>query len=203
MRGAAHLAIHVTRLGEERRPAIILAVPGHVAEADRATLLETLADGLEIRFAGRALRFGAPDLGSALPFWEGPSGLMGTEVPMVLDAPGTPRRAPWTLDDAVICSVGYAMRGVLEPEGLAWEGGWAFRRALVTDLRERGVDARARRVLSGAARFSHRAREGDLLVAVDAIVRLGELGTGEGLLALGRSRHLGGGLLRPLLHTAR
>ena len=91
------------------------------------------------------------------------------------------------------------MRGVLEAEGLTWGGGWAFRRTLVAQLREQGVDARARRVVAGAARYSHRAREGDLLVAVDAIVTLGELSGDGGLLALGRSRHLGGGLLRPLL----
>lgn len=199
MRGSGHLAIHATRWGEKCRPTIMLALPDGVPSADRATLLTTLERGLQVKFGGRRLRLGAPHVEPALPFWQTHSGLLGSEVPIVLDAPGTPRKVPWTLEDAVVCSVGYAMRGVLEDEGLEWGSGWGFRRELVAHLRARGVDARARRVRTSASRYVHRARPGDLLVAVDAIVRLGELGNGEGLLALGRARHLGGGLLRPLL----
>lgn len=102
------------------------------------------------------------------------------------------------LAGALLCSGGYALRGRLEHDGVAWGMGWGFRRALVATLRERGVHARARPVLRRASRYVHRAREGDLLVAVHASVALGELSAGGGeLLALGRARHLGGGLLRP------
>jgi len=91
------------------------------------------------------------------------------------------------------------MRGVLEREGFEWARGWAFRKQLVDLLRnEHGVDARARRVRGPAGAYLHRAPEGALVVAVNAVVSLGRLDpSGSGLLALGRARHLGGGLLRP------
>lgn len=197
--GAGHLAIHFMQIGPRAIPALVFALPTGVPEADRSALLDVLARRPTVRIGGRTLRLGTPELGLALPFWSTPSDVMTTEVPMVLDAPGTPRRGRWTLDDAVLCSVGYALRGVLEAGGMVWGAGWDFRQALVAVLQERGVQARARRVNGSASRFSHRAREGDLLVAVHATVALGELaGGGGGLLALGRARHLGGGLLRPV-----
>jgi hypothetical protein len=125
-------------------------------------------------------------------------------VPLVLDAPGTPRHVPWTLADGVLCSLGYALRGPLEGAGVAWGTGWAFRRELVALLRDRGAKAGAVRVTSSASRFLHRGRDGDLVVAVHAVLELGELaGERRGFLALGRSRHLGGGLLHPLTGGAR
>jgi CRISPR-associated protein Csb2 len=198
LRGPGHLAIHLTVRGEEHRPSVVLGLPVAVPDADRAMLLEALSDGLRIFYARRTVALSEPEQVSSVPFWREAVGPLATEVPMVLDVPGTPRHAPWTLEDAVVCSVGYAMRGVLERRGLQWGAGWAFRRALVAHLREMGVSARARRVAGGAARYCHRARDGDLLVAVDALVSLGELDVGGGLLAIGRARHLGGGLLRPL-----
>jgi hypothetical protein len=124
---------------------------------------------------------------------------MRTEVPLVLDAIGRPRHARWSIDDAVVCSVGYAMRAVLEGPKLPWGTGWDFRRELVALLREEyGVAAVAARFPSSATRFIHRAAPGELVVAARAIVNLGRLAPeGAGFLALGRARHLGGGLLVP------
>ncbi|HLH66169.1 MAG TPA: type I-U CRISPR-associated protein Csb2 [Solirubrobacteraceae bacterium] len=198
LRGPGHIAIHPTVLGPERSPAVVLGLPAAVPDADRAMLLEALSGGLRVSYARRAVALSAPEQVSAVPFWSETGGPLATEVPMVLDVPGTPRHAPWTLDDAVVCSVGYAMRGVLESQGVGWGTGWEFRRALVAQLRQMGVTARARRLSSAASRYCHRARPGDLLVAVDALVSLGDLDAGGGLLAIGRARHLGGGLLRPL-----
>jgi CRISPR-associated protein Csb2 len=197
LRGPGHLAIHLTTF-DCGRPQVVLAVPTGAPQADRARLLEALADGLAFRFGDRRLMLEAPVQLPTVPFWGSRHGPLATEVPMVLDAPGTPRHVDWRLEDAVLCSVGYAMRGVLEADGFAWGMGWEFRRALVDHLRKLGVQARARRVAGSASRYCHRAREGDLLVAVDAILTLGELAADGGLLAIGRARHLGGGLLRPL-----
>jgi CRISPR-associated protein Csb2 len=200
LRGAGHLAIQLVMSEcDETRARIVFALPPNVPEADRAVLLEALAGRPAVRLGGRTLRLGLPTVGPALAFWSTGSGVMATEVPMVLDAPGVPRHGEWTLDDAVLCSLGYALRAVLERRGTEWGSGWKFRRALVTALREHGAEARADRVHGSASRFAHRAREGDLLVAVHAAVRLGDLAAGgHGLLALGRARHLGGGLLRPV-----
>ncbi len=199
-RGAGHLAIHLVQHGQDEEPRPLLAVPRDAGEADRATLLSALESGLLVRIGRYPVRLAVRRLSPALPYWPRSSRVMTTDGPMVLDAPGSPRRGNWTLEDAVICSVGYAMRGVLEEDGLEWRTGWAFRQELVAHLRGRGVDARAGRVFRDASRFVHRAREGDLLVAVHAAVDLGELaGPGGGFLALGRARHLGGGFLRPLV----
>jgi CRISPR-associated protein Csb2 len=197
--GAGHLAIHLLVDSGGSRPEAVLGLPTGVPEADRAALLSVLAARPKVRMGRQRVSLGAPRIGSALPFWLAETRQFATAVPMALDAPGAPRRGGWTLDDAVVCSVGYALRGVLEEGGMAWGTGWSFRQGLVAELRARGVGARARRVMAGASNFVHRARPGDLLVAADAVVDLGDLAPrGAGLLALGRARHLGGGLLRPL-----
>jgi CRISPR-associated protein Csb2 len=197
--GAGHMSVQFAVRAEGAPPALVLGLPPDVPEADAAALLDALARRPALRIARRIVRLGPPRTEAALSFWRAPGDTFATEVPLVLDAPGTPRRGPWTLDDAALCSLGYALRGVLEAQGFVWGTGWAFRQELVAELRRRGADARAFRVPRDAARFAHRGREGDLLVAVHAMVKLGDLATGgRGLLALGRARHLGGGLLRPL-----
>ncbi len=198
MRGAGHLAIQLTATAEGGSPEVHLGLPAGVPEGDRAALLSALAARPRVRVGSRTLGMSLPTVAPALPFWSERCAVMSTEVPMVLDAPGPPRQGGWMLEDAVICSVGYALRGMLEADGLQWQPGWEFRRRLVAVLRERGVRAAVTRVTGSASRYAYRGREGDLLVAVHATVRLGDLsGGGGGWLALGRARHLGGGLLRP------
>jgi CRISPR-associated protein Csb2 len=183
-----------------------LAIPEGVPDADREQLADALRSplraGVELRRGDtRWFEVGSPTRRAALPFWTGAAPtLLRTAVPMVLDVNGGPRRERWTLDDAVVCSIGFAMRGVLERDGFAWGSGWAFRSELVRRLREEhGVGARTARVRSNALRFAHRVRDNDLVVATHALVDLGTLAPpgGAGFLALGRARHLGGGLLIP------
>lgn len=196
--GLGHLAIQFVER-DCSGPELVLGVPDGVADADLAALLKAFAASPALRIGKQVIRLGAPTVTSAVSFWSRPAKTFATSVPLVLDAPGTPRHGAWTLDDSVLCSVGYALRGALEARGVDWGVGWSFRRELVAQLKMLGVDARAFRVPRAAARFAHRGREGDLLVACHATVKLGELDeTGRGLLALGRSRHLGGGLLMPL-----
>jgi CRISPR-associated protein Csb2 len=197
--GSGHLAIQLLPpLGREASE-VLLALPAHVPDADRARLLEVVANAGSLTTGRRKLTITGVELDSALAFWPAPAQRFATAVPLVLDSPGTPRQVPWTLNDATVCSIGYALRGVLEDQGFAWGTGWDFRVRLVSELRLRGVAAHAIRVLRDVGRFVHHAREGDLLVAVHAVVELGDLaGGGRGLLALGRARHLGGGLLVPL-----
>lgn len=194
--GGGHLAIQLTGAPSE----LLLGLPTGTTDADRALLLGALASGPRVRIGRAHVTLGLPQIAPAAAFWPVSSDRFATAVPLVLDAPGTPRHAPWSLQDSVICSLAYALRGPLESFGVEWEQGWAFRRQLVARLREHGARASAVRVTSpGASRFMHRSREGDLIVAVHALVELGELGgDGRGFLALGRARHLGGGLLQPL-----
>lgn len=197
--GAGHLAIQFVRSTSHAVPSLVLGVPDGLEAADRARLLDALERRPVVRFGDVRAGLRAPRIGSAVAFWRTPAQVMASAVPLVLDTPGTPRRTPWSLDDAVLCSVGYALRGALEADGVEWGTGWDFRRELVGQLRARGVEARAFRVPAPASWFAHRGRQGDLLVAVHATVKLGSLGFGDqALLALGRARHLGGGLLVPL-----
>jgi CRISPR-associated protein Csb2 len=212
LRGSGHLAIHFADRPQLGGPVILLGIPAGVADADRDQLLSALARPRRVaaRVAhgrGEPVRFAIdrPRVGSALPFWGSEVALMGTEVPMALDVTGHPRRSPWSIEDAVACSVGYAMRGVLERDGLVWETGWRFRGRLVAMLHEHyGVAVAVRRVPSAASSYVHRVGAGELVVAVSAMLNLGELaGVGGGFLALGRARHLGGGLLAPVEAGAR
>jgi CRISPR-associated protein Csb2 len=208
LRDAGHLAIQFTSEPSQSagRPAFLLGIPTGVSDADRELLLSALAEPQPVtarmvdRRGGLRFAIGPPRVRSALPFWETDAALMRTDVPIVLDAVGRPRDAPWSIEDAVVCSIGYAMRSVLERDGLVWESGWRFRRQMVATLREHyGVEVAARRVWDAASNYVHRAAPGELLVAASALVSLGTLGgVRGGFLALGRARHLGGGLLMPV-----
>jgi CRISPR-associated protein Csb2 len=198
--GGGHLAVQFSGDPAE----LLLGVPVGVSDADRAALLDALAARPRVRVGRQQVALDLPRIAPAVTFWPEPADRFATAVPLVLDAPGTPRHVPWTLADGVLCSLGYALRGPLEGAGVAWGTGWAFRRELVALLRDRGAKAGAVRVTSSASRFLHRGRDGDLVVAVHAVLELGELaGERRGFLALGRSRHLGGGLLHPLTGGAR
>lgn len=206
LQGAGHLAIHLTTDDRSRRPVALLGIPAGVPDADRELLRGVLSRPLRAGQAGRRgerrhwFTLGGPEIRSPLPFWGGEATLMRTAVPLVLDTTGGPRRGNWTLADAVLCSVGYAMRGVLEQAGIEWGRGWSFRSALVERLRsDYGVEVvLARRAPVAASRYVHRVRAGELVVAADAAVSLGRLAPAAGgFLAIGRSRHLGGGLLVP------
>lgn len=208
LRGAGHLAIHVVNDERHGGAAVLLAIPSDVLDADREQLLDALRRPLRARSLARKpvwFTVGRPTIGPAVPFWPGPTPVMRTATPLVLDAPGPPRQGSWTLEDAVLCSVGYAMRGVLERKGGAesrgidWGSGWPFRAMLVERLRsEYQVRAIARRAQVSASGYVHRMSAGDLAVPVYAAVNLGRLAPmAGGFLALGRARHLGGGLLVP------
>lgn len=204
LRGAGHLAIQLTNDDQQGGAAVLLGLPADVPDADREQLLSALSRPLRAALSTwrKSIWFTLqrPKTGPAVPFWPGSTSVMRTATPLVLDAPGRPRQQPWTLEDAVLCSVGYAMRGVLERNGIEWAGGWAFRAKLVERLRrDYHVRVVARRASVSASRYVHRMPGQELAVAVDAVVNLGRLAPiAGGFLALGRGRHLGGGLLIPV-----
>jgi CRISPR-associated protein Csb2 len=203
LRGPGHLAIQLAADDRSSKLLALFGIPPDVPDADREILRAALDRPLRAKpfgRRGRYFQFGSLRVRSALPYWIERTPILRTAVPFVLDAPGHPRRGPWSIEDATVCSIGYAMRGVLERAGIEWGRGWEFRRNLVALLRgEYGVSVVARRVPTAASRFLHRADPGELAVAVHAAVNLGRLAPMRGgFLALGRARHLGGGLLVPL-----
>lgn len=202
-RGAGHLAIHVARWPHSTSPwRAYLAIPHGVSDADRGQLAAALERPLNCGSprSGNAFTLNPPSAVEVVARDVEPHGVLTTDVPFVVEVNGGPRRGNWTLDDAAVCSVGFALRGVLEERGLEWGTGWAFRSGLVSTLRdELGVDARTRRVTRGSSGFVHRASDSQLIVAAHADVVLGALAPEEGLgfLAIGGARHVGGGLLVP------
>ncbi|MGA8353619.1 MAG: type I-U CRISPR-associated protein Csb2 [Solirubrobacteraceae bacterium] len=207
LRGAGHLSIQLVNDEQRGGPAVLLGIPADVPDADREQLLDALRRPLRAaRSLGRKpiwFTVQRPTIEPAVPFWPDSTSVMATATPLVLDAPGRPRQQPWTLEDAVLCSVGYAMRGVLESNEIEWAGGWAFRTKLVEHLRsDCQVRVIARRASVSASRYVHRMPDQELAVAVDAAVNLGRLApVAGGFLALGRARHLGGGLLIPVARS--
>lgn len=202
-RGAGHLALHVARWPHATsRWRAYLAIPRGVSDADRSQLAAALERSLQCGHVRGRLRFVAhsPQPVDVAARELDPRTTLITDVPFVVEVNGGPRRGGWTLDDAAVCSVGFALRGVLEEYGVEWDTGWAFRERLVATLRDDfGIDARARRVTRRSSAFVHRSTASELVVAADAAVVLGDLALdgGVGFLALGRARHLGGGLLVP------
>jgi CRISPR-associated protein Csb2 len=206
-RGTGHLAIQLGPDPQGDGQVVLLGLPVGVSEADRRRLSEAVRAPFR---AGARVDRGKTVWFTVEPpsrrveanrFWRTPARLMRTVVPFVVEVNGGPRRQTWTLDDATVCSVGFAMRSLLEPTPLGWGAGWAFRTELVRTLRDDyGVDARATRFRGPSSRLAYKTRAGELIVAAHAIVDLGRLAGGEsaGFLALGRTRHLGGGLLLPL-----
>jgi CRISPR-associated protein Csb2 len=200
LRNAGHLAIQLITDERQRGVLAALGVPNGASDADRELLRSVFDRPLRFGFAKHWFTLGRMQVRSALPFWHGAGPLMRTEVPLALDTVGRPRHAPWSINDAVTCSVAYAMRAVLERHGVTWGKGWDFRRDLVARMREEyDVRVLAARVPASASPFVHRANEGELVVAARAVINLGRLAPEPGgFLALGRARHMGGGLLVPL-----
>lgn len=103
----------------------------------------------------------------------------------------------WTADDAVRLAVAFVWRDAL---GVA-QGRAAVRNASYVDA----VTAQGVRT-SGAWRdndrdpkfFAHRIPEGQVITCIRSLVDLGELSNTTSLVAIGQSRHLGGGLLHPV-----
>lgn len=104
--------------------------------------------------------------------------------------------ASWTLGDAALLSLGLVWRDEIAEPG----GGSAWYARLAQAARNRGADVLAARKLVGRDldRFIHRIAEGTVAQPYRAVLTLGTLGGERTIVAIGQSRHLGGGLLVPL-----
>jgi CRISPR-associated protein Csb2 len=107
-----------------------------------------------------------------------------------------PRRGTWSLADATALSVGLVWRDMLSGAGR----GEAFYRQVAADAAARGVQAfTVTRVSDGdQTRFVHRVNPGHVVVPLRARLSLGTLAGDRAVVAIGQSRHLGGGLLLPV-----
>jgi len=99
------------------------------------------------------------------------------------------------MEDAIALSVGLVFRDKIEPG--PQPGNWRVQ--LATAAKNKGVCAKSVRMVTTGdpTQFVHHVNPGAVVRPYEAVVDLGDLGAPQGLLAIGQSRHLGGGLLYP------
>lgn len=105
------------------------------------------------------------------------------------------RSGPWSLADAVRLSTGLVWRDELVGRGR----GEAWYRQVAEATARRGVHVeRVHRLTeTDLGRFVHKVAPGSVVQPYRAEVTLGDLAGDRTLVAIGQSRHLGGGLLVP------
>jgi CRISPR-associated protein Csb2 len=105
------------------------------------------------------------------------------------------RRGPWSLADSVRLSVGLVWREELIGRG----HGEAWYRKVAEAAGRRGVQVQTvhRITDTDLGRFVHKVAESTVVQPYRAEVTLGDLAGDRTLVAIGQSRHLGGGLLVP------
>lgn len=181
--------------------AFVLLVPAGVDPADLATLDGAVRDLREVRLGLHATaRITAPARNvTGGMFWgEVPAGMERVWVtdPAAIPESRPPRGRPWTIGDAALLSVGLVFRDRIT----AGIGGRGWRAAIADGARDQGayvLEAHKLNAATGPRYVHHIGRE----VAVQpyrAALRLGTLAGERAIVAIGQTRHLGGGLLTPL-----
>lgn len=137
-------------------------------------------------------------------FWEAPA--EGTSrwwqpIPLYIADNRPPyrnssKRPAWTLADTIRVSLGYVWRDDLNPEGK----GTRRQLELLSLVANQGVVIAGERLLHPARpeNYSYHMNKGSFFTAATAMVNLGSLGTERAAVAIGQTRHLGGGLLVPV-----
>lgn len=185
------------------RPRTIVAVllPGGMGSSDAEVLLAALARLTRLRGpGGRSVALHPRDmtLVDGDRFWRRPDPgtvrLWWTACPAVPDTRGAPG---WGFAHAALLSLAFVWKDLLPP--VAGRGD-ARQRALAAVAADRGcavVSVRAVRD-TDTSRYAHRVHQDAVVRPYQACLHLGDLSGDRTVLALGQSRHLGGGLLVPL-----
>jgi len=184
--------------------AFVFMVPRGADPYEVASVTEALAAASRVYALGRGVTLDAPLTETALDaseFWAPPAEQMA-RVWQVLPAAVETRAqgSAWTLADAVTLSVALVWRDVLGDDVAPLRGEQRYR-ALVGWARDRGVEVLSAQPITRtpAQQYVHRTSEGLMPKPYRAQVTLGDLErAGTALVAIGQSRHLGGGLLVPL-----
>jgi CRISPR-associated protein Csb2 len=178
-----------------------LLVPAVAEPADLVMLERAIRSLDQIRLGARGvIRLTEPPTiidGDAFwaPVAEGESRIWVTDPAAVPDSRPV-RGRPWTIGDAALLSVGLVLRrrfGVGRTRA-EWYG------SLVDAVRASGADVLEAHKLNSAegTRYVHHVAPETAVQPYRAAIRLGRLAGERTILAIGQSRHLGGGLLTPL-----
>lgn len=182
------------------------ALPADVAQLQRAlerlrTIRGPLGAVLQVKSAYKTV--------GVSEFWrESEAGMTRTWTTVPVAVPDTRAlmRGKWTLHDAVALSVGLVWKNKLVSEGSPQPvranvpRGDVHYVALADAALASGLEVlHANRVVRGdLSRFVHRVAEGTNVQPYCATLTLGRLAPERSVVAIGQSRHLGGGLLVPV-----
>ncbi|MET8757590.1 type I-U CRISPR-associated protein Csb2 [Lentzea sp. NPDC004782] len=179
---------------------VAVLLPSDAAEMDVRVIGEALARLRVIRLPGGEQRavVGQIEVTAGEDFWHPPRpGLRRwwiTAPAAVAD--NRPPRGAWSVADTVAASVGLVWRDMFPVTGRSD----ARYRALAQAVGERGVRVSwASLITSGnLRRFVHKVQPGAVVQPYRALLSLGSVAGERTLVAIGQSRHLGGGLLTPV-----
>lgn len=187
--------------------AFVLLIPGDASGEELAPLHEALTGFRGFTTAGQYAEVTGFATVSGDEFWHPP--LPGhvrrwTTNPVAVPESSPQRRGynadgsrrQWTLRDAVRVSVGLVWRDIIAPhrDSSRWFEEIASRTA------DYGVEVHDARLLhnSDVSAWAHKTPKQILVQPYSATLSLGRLATDRTLVAIGQSRHLGGGLLVPV-----
>lgn len=180
--------------------AFVVMLPTGMSSQDKGTLLGLLARPLTLFRGDQRVRLRLERSVSTDQFWPSPpAGVRRRWMPepaMVAEVRRQKRGADmrrWTLDDTVCVAIGMVFRDELAVPGRDYA-------AMTAEVRSRGVQVEAAHVVadSHVDRYAHKVPDGMVVQPMSALVSLGALAGDRSLLAVGQSRHLGGGLLLPV-----
>jgi CRISPR-associated protein Csb2 len=176
--------------------ALAVLLPAGADEVD-LTLVRMAAQQLkQVRVASGPFSLQSPVEIPADEFWPMPAA--GTQRwwqtdPVAVPDTRPPRGGSWSLADAIALSVALVWRDEFDAPGRG-------------DARYRALAAAAQRIRVGSAsrlaggdlgRYVHKVHEDTLVQPYRAVLDLGGLAGSQTIVAIGQSRHLGGGLLVP------
>ncbi|WP_167150340.1 type I-U CRISPR-associated protein Csb2 [Actinomyces sp. ZJ308] len=181
--------------------AFLIMLPSDISDDDQAVVLSYLVGmtRLRSRWAEARLR-PVGEVVETRTFWRPPA--QGTQrlwSPTPVAVPEVTRqRGEWTFEDAILLSLGFVWRDHLDAVSKDPTRGAQAYRSLVARVRERRAGVMwHHRVTRNPSSYAHKMQQGMTAQPYTALISAGDLMADTELVAVGQSRHLGGGLLVP------
>lgn len=177
--------------------AFLIMLPKGASDEEREVILQALEGMTQLRSRWAEARLRPPDeVFDARMFWRPPApGTKRLWSPTPVAVPEVTRqRGEWSFEDAILLSLGFVWREALQPAPRGTQG----YRLLVAHARDYGAGVMwHHRVAKNPGSYVHKMPESVVAQPYTALMDTGGLMTDTEVVAVGQSRHLGGGLLVP------